>query len=134
MESCNNSRVHPVSVAGHLCVLLWSVVYPESHYSPASEPRDEDGDDDVLTFDDGSWRGNKRGKLWKSACIHGALNVRKTCKLLSAFVNGVNKVEPLRSRASSVCFPSAFIKNLCGIEISMPNVGGFPMGPSEHYV
>ena len=46
------------------------------HYAPASEPRDE-GDDDISTFDDGSWRGNKRRKLWKSACIHGALNVRE---------------------------------------------------------
>jgi len=45
-----------------------------SHYAIASEPRDE-GDEDISTFDDGSWRGNKGRKLWKSACIHGALNV-----------------------------------------------------------
>ena len=49
----------------------------QSHSTLASEPRDE-GDDDFSTFDDGSWRGNKRRKLWKSACIHGALNVRET--------------------------------------------------------
>lgn len=103
-------------------------------FFPASEPRDEGGDDDVLTFDDGSWRGNKRGKLWKSACVHGALNVRETCKFLSVFVNDAHKVKPLRSRAGFVCFPSTFIKNLCGTEISMPDVGGLPVGPSEHYV
>ena len=48
----------------------------ETHSALASEPRDE-GDDEFSTFDDGSWRGNKRRKLWKSACIHGALNVRE---------------------------------------------------------
>ena len=49
----------------------------EPHCVLASEPRDEDGDDDVSTFDDGSWRGNKRRKLWKSAYVRGALNVRE---------------------------------------------------------
>jgi hypothetical protein len=48
------------------------------HCASASEPRD---DDDVTTFDDGSWTGNKRRKLWKSACIHGALNVGKAAVL-----------------------------------------------------
>ena len=48
-----------------------------SHHTSASEPRGEEGDDDISTFDDGSWRGNKRRKLWKSACVHGALNVRE---------------------------------------------------------
>ena len=47
----------------------------EFHSPLASEPRDEEGDDEISTFDDGSWRGNKRRRLWKSACIHGALNV-----------------------------------------------------------
>ena len=57
-----------------------SVVFAkvESHTTSASEPRDEEGDDDFSTFDDGSWRGNKRRRLWKSACVHGALNVRET--------------------------------------------------------
>ena len=49
-------------------------VKPKPHCISASELRDE-GDDDILTFDDGSWRGNRRRKLWKSACTHGALNV-----------------------------------------------------------
>ena len=113
-----------------------SAVYikPESYYSLASEPGDEDGDDDVLTFDDGSWRGNKRRKLWKSACIHGALNVREVRPSLSAFINTVYKVKPLRSRAGAVRLSSTFFPDLRGIEISMPNVGGLPMGSSEYHV
>jgi len=107
---------------------------PESHYPSASEPRDEDGDDDVSTFDDGNWRGNKRRKLWKSACIHGALNVREARPSLSAVINTVHKVKPLRSRAGSVRLSSTFIPDLRGVEISMPNVGGLPMGSSEHHV
>lgn len=104
------------------------------HYSSASEPRNEGSDDDISTFDDGSWRGNKRRKLWKSACIHGALNVREACRYLNAFINVVYEVKPLRSRAGTIRLPSAFISDLCGIEISMPNVGGLPMGSSEYHV
>ena len=106
----------------------------EPHYVLASEPRDEDGDDDVSTFDDGSWRGNKRRKLWKSACVRGALNVRETHQPLSAFVNAAHKVKPLRSRAGSVRLSSTFIPDLRSVEISMPNMGGLPMGSSEHHV
>jgi len=106
---------------------------PESHYPSASEPRDEDGDD-ISTFDDGSWRGNKRRKLWKSACIHGALNVRKARLSLSVPINTVHIVKPLRPRASAIRLFSTFIPDLCDIEISMPNVGGLPMGSSEYHV
>ena len=106
----------------------------EPHYVLASEPRDEDGDDDVSTFDDGSWRGNKRRKLWKSACVRGALNVRETHQPLSAFVNAAHKVKPLRSRAGTICLTSTFISDLRGVEISMPNVGGLLMGSSEYHV
>ncbi|GJE90630.1 nuclear pore complex protein [Phanerochaete sordida] len=38
----------------------------------ANEPRDEDAMDESEDFD--VWRGNRRRKLWKSACISAALN------------------------------------------------------------
>ena len=75
MESRSNPRVDLVPVARHLCVFSELSHRFKSHFLPACESRDDEGDDDISTFDDGSWRGNKRRKLWKSACIHGALNV-----------------------------------------------------------
>lgn len=105
----------------------------ESHYTLASEPRDEEGDDDTPTFDDGSWSGNKRRKLWKSACIHGALNVREAHNP-RAPTNTTRKVKPPRSRAGTICLPSTFISDLRGTEISMPHMGGLLMGSSEYHV
>lgn len=106
----------------------------EPHYMLASEPRDEVNDDDISTFDDGSWRGNKRRKLWKSACIRGALNVREVRQTLKAPFNATHKVKPSRSRAGVFCLPGTFISDLCSIEVSMPHVGRLPMGSSEHHV
>ena len=104
----------------------------EAHSTLASEPRDE-GDDEFSTFDDGSWRGNKRRKLWKSACIHGALNVRETHQPRDLSLTQ-HAVKPPRSRAGPICLPSTFIPNICRIEISVPHMGGLPMGSSEHNV
>ena len=106
----------------------------ESHRTSAKEPRDEEDGDDILTFDDGSWRGNKRRKLWKSACIHGALNVGADRSLISGFAKIKQKVKPLESRAGFFRLPSAFIEDLCGFKIGMPHVGGFSVGSGEHYV
>lgn len=111
-------------------------MYPtkfESHCTSATEPRDE-SDDDISTFDDGSWRGNKRRRLWKSACIHGALNVGADRRSLETFAKAAPKVKPPRPRAGVFCLPSSLVKDLCGFKIGMSHVGGFPVGSSKHYV
>lgn len=44
-----------------------------SHIDVANEPREEDAMDDSDDLD--VWKGNRRRRLWKSACIQAALNV-----------------------------------------------------------
>lgn len=118
MESCSDSGVHPVPVARHLYVLARYFTKLESHYASASEPRDED-EDDISTFDDGSWRGNKRRKLWKSACIHGALNVGETRYSLRAsliFHEKSSLSDPERALFASLApssQTSAVLKSAC---------------------
>jgi hypothetical protein len=131
MESCSDPRVHPVPVARHLYVLTQYSAIFAFHCASASEPRD---DDDIATFDDGSWTGNKRRKLWKSACVHGALNVGNPHYSPGAFADVTRKVKSLGSGAGVVCLPGSLFPDHCSFEISMPHMGGLPMGSSEHHV